>query len=62
MVAVQVELRALVKLARVLDGERVEAEQRAERLDLLVARVLEIDPEEALAVDVLAELVEAARR
>jgi hypothetical protein len=45
-IAVDLELRALVRLDRVLDGELVEVELPADGVELLVGRLVEPEPEE----------------
>ena len=57
VLAVGVELRPLAELDRVLDRDRVQAERLAERLDLLGARVGEVEPEELVALAQLGEAV-----
>src|SRR5256885_9724855 len=56
MVAVVVELRALVELLDVLDGEGMPAEHVGERVDLVVAGRVQVQPEELLATQQLADL------
>ena len=49
-VAVVVHLRALVELLGVLDDEQRQPEQLAERVDLVLGRSLEVEPEELAAL------------
>src|SRR4029450_1988972 len=52
-VVIVVELGALPELLRVLNGERVELEDLAEDLEVLMLRLIEIEPEEPLACEQL---------
>ena len=56
--AVVVELRALVELLGVLDGEVGDLQQRAERVEIGVAGRVEVQPEELPALVERADLVE----
>ena len=56
--AVVVELGALAELLAVLDGEVGDAEQLAERVEIGVARVVQVQPEELLALVERADRVE----
>ena len=49
VIAVVVDLRALAELARVLQGQFVEAEDVAELIDGLDGGVVEVEPEELVA-------------
>ena len=54
---VAVELRALAEMQRVLERQRVKAEQRAQLLELLGAGRRQIEPEEVIAGEVVGDLV-----
>src|SRR4029450_8168681 len=58
-VVVVVELRALPELLRVLNGERVELEDLAEDLEVLMLRLIKIEPEESLACQQLLDRLPA---
>src|SRR5204863_9924740 len=45
-IVVLVELRTLVEVLRVLDGERMEAERVAENVEVLPVRLVQVEPEE----------------
>jgi hypothetical protein len=49
IVVVLLELRALAELLRVLEGERVEAEDLAEKREVVRPDVLQVEPEELAA-------------
>jgi hypothetical protein len=57
VVPIGVELGALAELDRVLDRDGVEPERLAERLDLVLAGVGEIEPEELVALAQAGELL-----
>ncbi len=54
---VLVELGALVERAGVVDRERVQPELLSELLQLLVGRILEVEPEESSLLEVFRDLV-----
>jgi hypothetical protein len=64
-VVVLVELRTLVEVLRVLDGERMEAERVAEDVEVLRVRAVQVEPEEVAGgeelLDVLAVEMQLAR-
>jgi hypothetical protein len=64
-VVVLVQLRALVEVLRILDGERMEAEGVAENLEVGVVRGVQVEPEELprgqQLLDVLAVEVQLLR-
>ena len=62
VVVVGVELRPLAELERVLERHRMQAERRAEALDLLVGGGDEVDPEELVALTELRDLRFVDRR
>ena len=49
VLVVLLDLRALMRLVRVLDGELVEVQLSREPVELLLGRVGDADPDEALA-------------
>ena len=50
-VVVVVDLRPLAELLGVLDGQRVELEDVAEDLEVLVVRLVEVEPEELVVCE-----------
>ena len=56
-VVIAVDFGSLVKLLRVLDGERVELEDVPEDLEIVCSRLVEVEPEELVAGQELPDLI-----